>query len=128
MPSFVCEVEGEPTIQMNTPITDENPELPEKIQDLATCAQQKAREAYEAGQKCARENPLAVLAGAVIVGVLIGLLCGSRPPKKKETSQAAKELVDDIVSQISGRIHSIKKPSCCSGDFLKDVGNKIKWW
>lgn len=113
---------------MNTPITDEPGELQDKIQDLASSAQQKAREAYEAGQKCARENPLAVLGGALLLGVLIGLLCGSKPPKKKETSQAARELVDDIVSQISDRLPHFKKSNCCTGAFLKDVGNKIKWW
>ena len=111
-----------------------NPSDPEntadtpKLQDITAAAQVKAREALKSGQDYARENPAAVALGALVLGVVIGILCGQREPKRKDAAQVARDLVDDFISQVSGRLPDFKKQSCRASSLLKESGQKIKWW
>ncbi len=112
---------------------DETTDIPaDRLKTLATTAQDKAQTALKAGQTYARENPLALAAGALVVGILIGALCGNREPKRKETGKIAKELVDDIVSQFSHRLKDLKKQSRSTSSSLVDqfqgAGKKLKLW
>lgn len=111
---------------MNPDISDD------RIEDLAATAQEKAQYALRAGQSYAKENPLVLAAGALVFGIAIGALFGNREPKRKETGQAARELVDDIVSQFSHRLKDLKKQSCSSSsnilDQVQGAGKKLKWW
>ncbi len=104
----------------------------DRLEALATSAQDKAKDALRVGQTYAKENPLVLTAGALAFGIAIGVLCAHREPKRKETGQAAKELVDDIVSQFSHRLNDFKKQSRCSSSSLLEqfqgAGKKLKWW
>ncbi len=105
----------------------------EKLDSLTTTAQNKAKEALQASQSYAKENPMVLAVGALIFGIAIGALCSTnREPKRKQSGKAARALVDDIVSQVSHRLNEFKKQSNCSPSSLLEqvqgTGKKLKWW
>jgi len=107
----------------------ENSDTPmDNLQAVASTAQDKAHEAVKATRHYARENPGTVVLGALVFGVVAGILCGHREPKRKDTAQAARDLVDDVISQISCRLPNFKKQSGCPSSMLKECGQKLKWW
>lgn len=116
---------------MNSP-SEDTPKTPaENFQAAAVAAQGKAREAWSVSQSYAKENPLVVIGGALLLGVIIGILCGQQTPRRRETSEIARELVDDVMSQISDRLPKFKKADFCPSALAEQaqrVGQKLKWW
>lgn len=117
---------------MNPSDSENTPDTPaENLKALAASAQSKAQDALQAGQDYAKENPVVLIGGALVLGIVIGLLCGHREPKRKETTEIARDLLDDVLAQISDRLPNFKKASCCPSSILKgcqDAGKKLKWW
>lgn len=119
---------------MNSSSEDTPKSAAENVQAAALTAQDKAREAWSASQTYAKENPLIVIGGALLLGVIIGVLCGQQAPRRRETSEIARELVDDVMSQISDRLPrmpNFKKADFCPSALAEQaqrVGRKLKWW
>ncbi len=119
---------------MNSSPEETSKSAAENLQSAALTAQEKAREAWSVSQSYARENPLIVIGGALLLGVIIGILCGQQAPRRRETSEIARELVDDVMSQISERLPKMpnfKKMDFCPSALAEQaqrVGQKLKWW
>jgi len=117
---------------MNKPPSNNDPDLAkDSLQEIASETQARAGEVLKSSQATVRENPLLFALGAFTVGMIIGSLCNVREPRRKDTSEVARDLVDDIVSRISDRLSNFKKQSCCSSSLLgqcQHVGKKLKWW
>jgi len=107
----------------------ENSDSPtDNLEAMACTVQDKAQEAIKASQDYARENPAIVVIGALVFGVVIGILCAHREPKRKDNTQAACDLMDNVLSQISDRLPNFKKQASCPSSMLKECGQKLKWW
>lgn len=88
-------------------------------------------EVLQSGQRYVKENPLVIAAFALLLGIVIGALCGHREPKSKDAAKVARAVLDDVIEGISGRLPAFKGKSCCANSFLEhcqNAGKKLKWW
>lgn len=108
----------------------DHPGIPEDIRQ-PDAPIERLHQISESGQKYARENLTVVGLGILAIGIIIGLSCGSRTPKRKTTSATARALAEDIMSKISDRLPKLKKEDCCPSSILKhcqEAGKNLKWW
>lgn len=113
---------------MNAPIPDNTPDIP--TENFPATAQHKAQQALQTGRDYARENPLVLAGCALVLGLVVGILCGYREPKRKDPAQAVRDVVDDVLAQISDGLSHLKK-SANDSSFLQhcqDASRKLKWW
>jgi len=72
---------------------------------IARLTQDRVKGAWNSGRECARHNPLSMVLGALAIGVLVGLLCGRREPKPRDTRQLAKDFLEDAAGRLTHRLH-----------------------
>jgi hypothetical protein len=72
---------------------------------IARLAQDRAKDAWQAGQECAQQNPLPMVLGALAIGVVVGVLCGRREPKPRDARRLAREFLGDAASRLTHRLH-----------------------
>jgi hypothetical protein len=97
---------------------------------LAAIAQNRAQEALRASRDYTRENPVPIVLGALLIGVVVGVLCGRREPKPKEASQIARDLVEETLSRMAERLPAWKRRDARPDsirDGLTSIGRKIGW-
>jgi ElaB/YqjD/DUF883 family membrane-anchored ribosome-binding protein/gas vesicle protein len=75
----------------------------ERAGELGGTARAKAREARGGLEHMVRDNPLAIAAGAVIIGLALGMLLPETEPERRVMGDAREEL-GDRVSAVAGRV------------------------
>lgn len=98
---------------------------------LVGSARNHAQDALRAGRDYTKENPLPIIAGALLIGVTVGVLCGRREPKPKDASQMARELVEEAFARVADRLPALKRLDACPESLrggLSSLGRKLRWW
>jgi hypothetical protein len=67
-------------------------------------ARDRVQQALRAGRERAQENPLPIVLGALVIGVLVGWLC-HRESKPKDVRQLTREFFEDAATRLAHRLH-----------------------
>jgi hypothetical protein len=86
-------------------ISPEKFEADPATDEMVRLVRDRARDVLQAGCDRARENPIPVVLGALLIGIGVGLLCGRHRSRPKGVGQMARELFGEVSSRISHRLH-----------------------
>ena len=92
-------------------------EFQERAGELGSSAKQRARHARGGLERTMRENPLALMAGAAVIGLALGMLLPETEPERRTMGPARDELADRI-SNVADRV---KDAAVEAGREVKDT-------
>ncbi len=90
-------------------------DLQERAGELGTTAKVRAREARGGLERMMHENPLALAAGAAVIGLALGMLLPETEPERRVMGSTRDQLVDRV-SDVAGRVK----------DAAVDAGREVK--
>ena len=67
-------------------------------------AQMRAKDALWASRECAQQNPIPIVLGAMIIGVVVGILC-RREAKPRGAVQRMRDFFETAADQLAHRLH-----------------------
>jgi ElaB/YqjD/DUF883 family membrane-anchored ribosome-binding protein len=89
----------------------------ERAGELGSSAKQRARHARGGLERTMQENPLALVAGAAVIGLALGMLLPETEPERR-TMGSARDQLADRVSDVAGRV---KDAAVEAGREVKDT-------
>jgi ElaB/YqjD/DUF883 family membrane-anchored ribosome-binding protein len=92
-------------------------EFQERAGELGSSAKQRARHARGGLERTMQENPLALVAGAAVIGLALGMLLPETEPERR-TMGPARDQLADRVSDVAGRV---KDAAVEAGREVKDT-------
>jgi ElaB/YqjD/DUF883 family membrane-anchored ribosome-binding protein len=92
-------------------------DLQERAGELGSSAKQRARRARGGLERTMHENPLALVAGAAVIGLALGMLLPETEPERR-TMGSARDQLADRVSDVAGRV---KDAAVEAGREVKDT-------
>ena len=92
-------------------------DLQERAGDLGSSAKERARDARGGLERMMHDNPLAVAAGAAIIGLALGMLLPETEPERKVMGSTRDQLVDKV-SNVADRV---KDAAVEAGREIKDT-------
>jgi ElaB/YqjD/DUF883 family membrane-anchored ribosome-binding protein len=116
------------TIAMTTPPDDAK----EKAQQAFSTAQDTAENALYTGGKYMRENKIAVILGAVLVGAVLGALLASKRRKEPDAVQTVRDWLEKTLEEFSKQWPKAKKQARSIQDDLaaqaQGFSKKLHFW
>lgn len=92
-------------------------ELGERAGELGTSARESARDARGGMERMMKENPLAIAAGAVVIGLALGMLLPETEPERRVMGPAR----DQIADKVSNVADRVKDAAVEAGREVKDT-------
>jgi ElaB/YqjD/DUF883 family membrane-anchored ribosome-binding protein len=92
-------------------------EVQERAGELGSSAKQRARQARGGLERTMHENPLALVAGAAVIGLALGMLLPETEPERR-TMGSTRDRLADRVSNVAGRV---KDAAVEAGREVKDT-------
>ena len=90
----------------------------------------KAEEALDTGKQYVRENSLAVIVGALLLGVIVGVLLAPRPRKQPDAVQTVRDWLEGTLDDFGKRWPQAKKQAQAIQEDIVDqaqtLGKKLE--
>jgi hypothetical protein len=91
-------------------------------------AQGATEDALRAGRKYLRENPVAIILAALMVGAVLGFLLRPAPPKQPDPVQAVREWFENALEELIAKSPVSKKQlRSIQGDLTDRAQGLQKW-
>jgi len=104
----------------------------EKAQQAFSTAQDTAQDALYTGGKYVRENKIAVILGAVLVGAALGAFLASKRRKEPDAVQTVRDWLENTLEEFSKQWPKAKKQARSIQDDLaaqaRGVSKKLHFW
>ena len=104
----------------------------EKAQQAFSTAQDTAQDALYTGRKYVRENKIAVILGAVLVGAALGAFLVSKRRKEPDAVQTVRDWLENTLEEFSKQWPKAKKQARSIQDDLaaqaRGVSKKLHFW
>jgi hypothetical protein len=115
-----------------TPPDDAPDDAKEKAQQAFSTAQDTAQDALYTGGKYVRENKIAVILGAVLVGAALGAFLASKRRKEPDAVQTVRDWLENTLEEFSKQWPKAKKQARSIQDDLaaqaRGVSKKLHFW
>ena len=102
----------------------------EKAQETFKVVVDKAEEALDTGRQYVRENSLAVIVGALLLGIIVGVLLAPRPRKEPDAVQTVRDWLEGTREDFAKRWPQAKKQAKAIQEDIVDqaqtVGKKLQ--
>jgi uncharacterized protein YjbJ (UPF0337 family) len=102
----------------------------EKAQETFKVVVDKAEEALDTGRQYVRENSLAVIVGALLLGIIVGVLLAPRPRKEPDAVQTVRDWLEGTREDFVKRWPQAKKQAKAIQEDIVDqaqtVGKKLQ--